>query len=387
MATKKIQYLTPAQWQRAYEIRQMAWDCASSGKWDETAAKEFVNWLYTNFLHLDPPLIFMAQDPLQCELLANILKTISKSKDTLEDTLRDTLEDTLEDTLRCTLEDTLRCTLEGTLRDTLRDTLEDTLEDTLRCTLEGTLRGTLRDTQKTVYFNPTFYTSIYDFGFAAYYLFAIEQGFCSHPLQDYFRQTFAASLGFFLPFNKIAVICPPPVLENGVARWASGYSIQYEKREIPDIILTPHLNVGARNGKAVALVDGQVVSQCRYALVTCTTDTQVYDVDELIQKYAIPESKARSALKKEGFTLADEVFVHASNLQAWVELGYDARVVHSQIAWNILRHLRFVDPDAEYAFLEQVCDRWANGSETSRIALQETIPDVIAEMQDGGMIN
>ena len=355
MATKKIQYLTPAQWQRAYEIRQMAWDCASSGKWDETAAKEFVNWLYTNFLHLDPPLIFMAQDPLQCELLANILKTISKSKDTLEDTLR--------------------------------DTLEDTLEDTLRCTLEGTLRGTLRDTQKTVYFNPTFYTSIYDFGFAAYYLFAIEQGFCSHPLQDYFRQTFAASLGFFLPFNKIAVICPPPVLENGVARWASGYSIQYEKREIPDIILTPHLNVGARNGKAVALVDGQVVSQCRYALVTCTTDTQVYDVDELIQKYAIPESKARSALKKEGFTLADEVFVHASNLQAWVELGYDARVVHSQIAWNILRHLRFVDPDAEYAFLEQVCDRWANGSETSRIALQETIPDVIAEMQDGGMIN
>ncbi|MHA1492280.1 MAG: leucine-rich repeat domain-containing protein, partial [Promethearchaeota archaeon] len=60
-----------------------------------------------------------------------------------------------------------------------------------------------------------------------------------------------------------------------------------------------------------------------------------------------------------------EFWAHCSNLQAWAEHGYNTRLLHSNIAFPLLKKLAKVgDPLARKMFKEEVAERFLSGSES-----------------------
>jgi len=67
-----------------------------------------------------------------------------------------------------------------------------------------------------------------------------------------------------------------------------------------------------------------------------------------------------------------EFWAHCSNLQAWAENNYDTRLLHSNLAFPLLRELADLgDPTAKRIFKEDIAKRFINGTENSRSYLFE----------------
>jgi len=376
-----ITYLTPAQWRHVHAHFAEWQTRLFSGEWDEEAAKTFVAWLYTEFLHKPVPQVIICPNPMVAEIMPSLLKIITEkgSGTPLWDTLGDTLDGTLGHMLDGTLWDTLRGTLEGTLWDTLRDTLGDTLQKIIKNLQES----------KIPYF-PFFYsTTIFDGGYNCWMSYCVEEGFTTAPkAKEFFTQVFKANLGFFLPFEHVAFICPPPKIHKNIAVW-EGWTLTCPKdliSTLPSFPITSDLSVRVVENQVKAFVRDTPVSSCRYAIVTVAPDITATSMDEILAKYALPENESKKFTREAGLTLADEVFVHASNLQAWVEHDYNVNLIDSRLAWPLLRQLRPYDPHANDAFLQAVHERWTAGSPQSRIALEEMVPDAVTELRQHGVL-
>ncbi len=63
----------------------------------------------------------------------------------------------------------------------------------------------------------------------------------------------------------------------------------------------------------------------------------------------------------------EEFWAHSSNLQAWAENGYDMRLLHSNLAFPLLRRLtKAGDPQARKIFKEEIVERFLNGPDSVR---------------------
>lgn len=57
-----------------------------------------------------------------------------------------------------------------------------------------------------------------------------------------------------------------------------------------------------------------------------------------------------------------EFWGHCSNLQIWTEYDYDARLLHSNLAFPLLRELtKFGDPQAKKVFKDEIFKRFSSG--------------------------
>ncbi|MBD3256602.1 MAG: hypothetical protein GF383_16030 [Candidatus Lokiarchaeota archaeon] len=129
-------------------------------------------------------------------------------------------------------------------------------------------------------------------------------------------------------------------------------------------------------------MNGAPFRQCAFLLLHFTPETlRVVDdadsIDEAEQRYlesvgsaGIEERKAfeKRAMELEWQLTSEERFLaHASNIQAWVELGYDTRLLHRNLAFPLLKKLTEAgDPQAKKVFKEEIAKRYATGHPTVR---------------------
>lgn len=120
-----------------------------------------------------------------------------------------------------------------------------------------------------------------------------------------------------------------------------------------EIEISEHLSVKTIDDKCILHVNGKPFKQCSYLLITVPANglAEGDSIDEFAEKYSnkLENNKNKSLITKE-----TELWAHASNLQAWVENDYDTRLLHSNLAFPLLKELSKHDERAKQRFKEEV---------------------------------
>jgi len=96
--------------------------------------------------------------------------------------------------------------------------------------------------------------------------------------------------------------------------------------------------------RARVIVDGKPFLHCSFIVADiASTNHDIQSIDDLAQYQDARILEGRNV--REYLTPAEEVFAHASNLQAWAEYGYDTRLLHSNIAFPLLKELASAGDD------------------------------------------
>ena len=93
---------------------------------------------------------------------------------------------------------------------------------------------------------------------------------------------------------------------------------------------------------------------------------EIESIDEAAEKLDASMENAVDAVK---FKIPPEVefWGHCSNLQVWYEYGYDTRLLHSNLAFPLLKKLSEAgDPLAKKVFQKEIIKRYENGTKTTR---------------------
>jgi hypothetical protein len=150
------------------------------------------------------------------------------------------------------------------------------------------------------------------------------------------------------------------------------------------MVLNEHLDVVLdRHGRTIILLDGDPFVQCTRLLINVKLDdTQAYDdissIDEAVERQASIfmgrgfEPKVRQVT----ITPEEEFFGHCSNLQAWVDNGYDTRILHANISFNLLRALAEAGDEKAARVLDaELEERAVNASKMTATAIFDTFED------------
>ncbi len=109
---------------------------------------------------------------------------------------------------------------------------------------------------------------------------------------------------------------------------------------------------------------GERFSQCAkllYNLDNKQEQNQVKSIDEAAEKLS-PSLRVDVFSRDIGLTPEQEFWGHCSNLQAWTENNYDARLLHRTLAFPLLKRLSELgDPIAKRVFKEEIAKRYSSG--------------------------
>lgn len=136
------------------------------------------------------------------------------------------------------------------------------------------------------------------------------------------------------------------------------------------------LTLKLENGKTNLYVKGRLFIQCKRLVLNITKqDIPTYDeidsIDEAADHYKhtlwqnriVEGPGARpSNIQNETITPEQEFWGHCSNIQTWVEYNYDTRLIHSNLAFPLLKALVDAgDPNAKNVFKREVVERFESG--------------------------
>ena len=131
-----------------------------------------------------------------------------------------------------------------------------------------------------------------------------------------------------------------------------------------EYIINEYLTLKLEGTKTMIYVNGRRFRQCKYLAF----NIPLGKVEEYDSIKSIDDMEQRD--RSEGFhnlqiDPEQEFWGHCSNLQAWVENGYDTRLLHRNLAFPLLRELtRVGDPTAGKIFKEEILSRVDEGNET-----------------------
>ena len=117
--------------------------------------------------------------------------------------------------------------------------------------------------------------------------------------------------------------------------------------------------------ETVIYVAGEWFRQCKYLLLNIPVDEigsfdEVDSIDEAVTK--LDRSQERNESYKQKIPAEVEFWGHCSNLQMWAEHNYDTRLLHSNLAFPLLKRLTEVrDHIAKGIFREEIAKRLASG--------------------------
>nr|MDO8111832.1 leucine-rich repeat domain-containing protein [Candidatus Sigynarchaeota archaeon] len=118
------------------------------------------------------------------------------------------------------------------------------------------------------------------------------------------------------------------------------------------------------NEQAVIYVNGERFNQCKFLLFSVDLkESEKYDeigsIDEAAEKLdRSMEHRGEERL----ISVEEEFWGHCSNLQAWAEHDYDTRLLHSNLAFPLLKKLtESGDPKAQRVFKEEIMARIRSG--------------------------
>ncbi|TKJ24873.1 MAG: hypothetical protein CEE42_09540 [Promethearchaeota archaeon Loki_b31] len=136
--------------------------------------------------------------------------------------------------------------------------------------------------------------------------------------------------------------------------------------------------------KTIIYVDGMEFRQCKYLLLNIPVEKissfdEIASVDEAAERLDHSEEPRKNTVKK--IPPEVEFWGHCSNLQAWVENSYDTRIIHSNLAFPLLRALLISgDPIAERVVNEEVAKKLMRGTfNTIRFLILEGYFDYLSD--------
>ncbi len=136
--------------------------------------------------------------------------------------------------------------------------------------------------------------------------------------------------------------------------------LQLEKNEFK---INKFLTVRQEDNEVNIYVNNKKFSQCKYLLLNIPI-SQIQELDEI---NSIDEAARLLDHSLEGIeqreleqqiSIETEFWAHSSNLQTWVDNLYDTRLLHSNLAWPLLKELYEAgDPQAKKIFKEEIAKR------------------------------
>lgn len=130
------------------------------------------------------------------------------------------------------------------------------------------------------------------------------------------------------------------------------------------------ITLSLRDEKTIIIVNNEEFIQCKSLLLNIPADyAQVYsDIESIDDAAEIFEwSESVQGQKKVRIPPEVEFWGHCSNLQAWTEHGYDTRLLHSNLAFPLLKKLSDVgDLDAKRVFKLEILRRYIEGGYATR---------------------
>lgn len=140
------------------------------------------------------------------------------------------------------------------------------------------------------------------------------------------------------------------------------------KQKPKEFTINEFLTVKLVGEDTITYVNGESYMVCKRLMISVPTD-RIQDTDELD---SIDEAAEKLGWEEDGqiytngmeYNLSPETefWGHCSNLQAWYEHDYDTRLLHSNIAFRLLKKLAEVgDPLAKKVFKEEIIERLNSG--------------------------
>jgi len=146
------------------------------------------------------------------------------------------------------------------------------------------------------------------------------------------------------------------------------------------------------DGKTIIYVDDEEFRQCKYLLLDIPIEqASSFDEIESIDEAAEKLDHSEEPREKHVSQIPPEVefWGHCSNLQAWYENDYDSRLLHSNLAFPLLKELLILgDLIAERVISEEIAKRLMNGTfSTVRYLLVEEYFDLLRDEEVQAMIS
>ncbi|TFG11092.1 MAG: hypothetical protein EU535_07780 [Promethearchaeota archaeon] len=130
---------------------------------------------------------------------------------------------------------------------------------------------------------------------------------------------------------------------------------------IQEFKINEYITLKLENKETIIYIAGKRFRQCKFLLLNIPVD-KIRSIDEL---ESIDEAAERLDISMEGgarknisIPLEVEFWGHCSNLQVWSEHDYDTRLLHSNLAFPLLKRLTEEgDPLAKKVFKEEIAKR------------------------------
>jgi len=122
-----------------------------------------------------------------------------------------------------------------------------------------------------------------------------------------------------------------------------------------------YLTLKFYNDNTHVYINNEVVEVCKYLLIDIPLD-KVEDFDDFDSIDEVSEHLDKRMERKDVDIPQEEIFWgHCSNLQAWYENGYDTRLLHSNLAFPLLKKLtKAGDPHAQKVFKNEIAQRFSS---------------------------
>ncbi|MBD3254021.1 MAG: hypothetical protein GF383_02970 [Candidatus Lokiarchaeota archaeon] len=151
--------------------------------------------------------------------------------------------------------------------------------------------------------------------------------------------------------------------------------------EEKEFVATEHLSLRFEHGKTDIYIGGERFMQCKYLLfINPHLDPNQWEIDSIDEAKELLNSDMEGrTLKRNDFSITpeQEFWAHCSNIQVWVEHDYDTRLLHSNLAFPLLRALLEVgDKKAKRVFLDEIGKR-----------LESAYPPVVEFLQEEGFLD
>jgi len=134
-----------------------------------------------------------------------------------------------------------------------------------------------------------------------------------------------------------------------------------------------YLSLRLEDDRTNIYIGGKLFRHCKFLLINIQVDKvgfldELESIDEAAEKLDHSLEPLREK-KQIVYTIPPEVefWGHCSNLQVWYENGYNSRLLHSNLAFPLLRELsRVGDPQAKKIFKEEIAERYNYAIESVR---------------------
>jgi len=139
-----------------------------------------------------------------------------------------------------------------------------------------------------------------------------------------------------------------------------------------------YITLKLEDGETNIYVKGKLFDQCKYVLLRNTSSglentlESVESVDELAEQMdhsleeRLDHSLEEDKIESINIPLETIFWVHCSNLQVWAENDYDTRLIHSNLAFPLLKRLsKLGDPIAKSIFRKEIIKRLESGYENT----------------------